>query len=597
MKPSSNRPPFVIDEATRRDEAKLFDEARVARFCSSVERRLGLDLRPCQILAGKHLCNRSIAELPTGEGKTLSTALAAVLHASSGRHVLIATANDYLAKRDAQWMAALFADMQLTVGCITSPSSADERAEAYNANVAYGTLREFAFDYLKQSLANRQSENLVNRTAHPFDVLIIDEADSVLIDEARTPLIITAATGSISLAADACNRWSASLVQEFVAGVDFVYLQELDAMALTQSGRRRILKARMPDAMGPLSTTEIQHGVERALWVSAKIQRDVHYVVEDGQLKLVDEYTGRKSSQRNFGGGIHQAIQAREGLALTPESQPAAKITVQDFVGKFKHLSGITATAWEDRHELESVYGLAVHRVSPHVASRRIDWPPIVARSLQDKYERIAMETLCQINKSRPVLVATRTIEQSEGLSEFFRNSGIDHEVLSARNPELEASVIAAAGQLHSNSNLGRVTIATNMAGRGTDIRLEPRVLEAGGLHVIVSEPHAAARIDRQLYGRCGRQGDLGTTQLYCSPDDEILEQAFGAERALRIRQAAAKGASDRWLVSQLIRAQRHVARRHRLERTRLTAHEAEMTESLRSLGLDPHLDLLPTNF
>ncbi len=591
MKSSSNRSPLSFDETS------LFDQASVARFTSSVKQRLNLELRPCQVIAAKYLCGHSIAEMPTGEGKTLATTLAAVLHALSGRKVLIATANDYLAKRDAQWMSELFGDLQLTVGCITSLSSADERTVAYNAHVTYGTLREFAFDYLKQSLANRQSESLVNRTAYKFDALIIDEADSVLIDEARTPLIITAATGSISPSAEACYRWSASLVREFIAEVDFVYLQELDAMALTPSGRRRILQAKMPDAMGPLSTTEIQHAVERALWVNAKIQRDVHYVVEEGQLNLVDEYTGRKSAQRSFGGGIHQAIQACEGLALTPESQPAAKITVQDFVGKFKHLAGITATAWEDRRELASVYGLTVHRVSPHVASQRVDRPPVVACSVQDKYGRIAAETLCHIKNARSVLVATRTIEQSERLSEYFQRSGIDHDVLSARNAELEAAVVAGAGQLHPTSNLGRVTSATNMAGRGTDIRLDARVLEAGGLHVIVSEPHAASRIDRQLYGRCGRQGDPGSTQLYCSPEDEILEQAFGVDRALRIRQAAASGASDGWLMSQLTRAQRHVARRHRIDRARLTAHEAAMTESLLSLGLDPHLDPLPTNF
>ena len=591
MKISSNRLPLSFDEAS------LFDQASVARFISSAKQRLQVDLRPCQVLAAKRLCGHSIAELPTGEGKTLATALAAFLHASCGRKVLIATANDYLAKRDAHWMSELFGDMQLGVGGITSQSSADERTAAYRVDVTYGTLREFAFDYLKQALANRQSEHLVNRKAYNFDTLIIDEADSVLVDEARTPLIITAATGSISPAAEACYRWSGSLVREFVAGVDFVYLQELDAMALTHLGRRRILKANMPDAMGPLSTTEIQHAVERALWVNAKIQRDVHYVVEEGQLKLVDEYTGRKSAQRNFGGGIHQALQAREGLALTPESQPAAKITVQDFVSKFSHLAGITATAWEDRRELASVYGLTVHRVSPHVVSRRVELPPVVARSAQDKYERIAAETLCQISRPRPVLVATRTIEQSERLSEYFRHAGIDHEVLSARNPELEAVVVAGAGQLHPTTGLGRVTIATNMAGRGTDIRLDARVLDAGGLHVIVSEPHAAARIDRQLYGRCGRQGDPGSTQLYCSPEDEILEQAFGVDRARRIRHAAAGGASDRWLISQLTRAQRHVARRHRIDRARLTAHEAAMTESLLSLGLDPHLDPLPTNF
>jgi preprotein translocase subunit SecA len=344
----------------------------------------------------------------------------------------------------------------------------------------------------------------------------------------------------------------------------------------------------MPEVMGSLTTTDILHALERAIWVNESIHRDQHYVVKGGHIQLVDEYTGRKAGERNFSGGIHQAIQAREGLELTPESEPVARISVQDFVTKFKHLCGLTATAWEDRSELRTVYGLSVQRVATHQPSRRSILDPIVCRCRDEKWQRIGEETRSVIAAGRAVLIGTRTVDQSERLSELFRGLAIDHVVLNARNPKQEAPIIAAAG------GSGQVTIATNMAGRGTDIQLESAVAEAGGLHVIVSEPHAAGRIDRQLIGRAARQGDAGTARVYASADDEILEQGFGQERTKQIRQTIANGVSDRSLLAKLKRAQQHVARNHRKERGRLTAHEASLADAMQLLGLDPHLDPLP---
>jgi preprotein translocase subunit SecA len=273
---------------------------------------------------------------------------------------------------------------------------------------------------------------------------------------------------------------------------------------------------------------------------------------------------------------------------LTAESEPVARISVQDFVCKFDHLCGITATAWEDRHELRSVYGLSVERVATHQPSRRAVLDPVVCRSRDEKWGRIVDETRTILAQHRAVLIGTRTVARSEQLSELFRSSAIDHVVLNARNPKAEADIVAQAGRR------GRVTIATNMAGRGTDIQLESDVAQAGGLHVIVSEPHAAARIDRQLIGRCARQGDPGTARVYASPDDEILVQAFGHQRAAQIRQASVSGASSRWLLARLQQSQRGVSRAHRAERARLTAHEANLAEAMQLLGLDPHLDPLP---
>ena len=428
----------------------------------------------------------------------------------------------------------------------------------------------------------------VSSPSFPFDVLIIDEADNVLIDEARTPMIISAPIRKMNEANAACYRWSAQHADDYRIDDDYVRLAENGQIALTDRGRRRAINAAMPPAMGSLTTTDILHALERAIWINTAIHCDHHYVVKDGRISLIDEFTGRTDGEKNFGGGIHQAIEAREGLELTVESEPVARLTVQDFVAKFKHVCGITATAWDDRHELRTVYGLTVRQVATHHPSRRKILEPVVCRSREEKWHRIVEETRFILQTRRAVLIGTRTVAQSEELSDLFRKSEIEHVILNARNPKHEAAIIADAGRC------GRVTIATNMAGRGTDIRLDPTVAQAGGLHVIVSEPHAASRIDRQLIGRCARQGDPGTARIFTSPDDEILVQAFGHERAQQIRQFSSRGASDRWLLAKLRQSQQKVSRHHRKERARLTAREASLADSMRQLGLDPYLDPLP---
>ncbi len=569
----------------RRHEA---DPIIVDQVRSAASTHLGVDLRDVQVTAGTQLLQGRIAEMQTGEGKTLSTVIPASVLASSGRKVLIATANDYLAARDADWMGPLYREFGLRVSHITSTSTSEQRREAYEGDISYGTLREFAFDFLRHSLESRQQSAQVASPRFPLDVLVIDEADSVLIDEARTPMIITASTEAMDEPIKACYHWSAKQACDYLRQTDYVRLAESGAIALTDCGRRRAIHAEMPEAMRSLTTTDILHCLERAIWINEAIHRDQHYVVKGRKIHLVDEYTGRKSGERHFGGGIHQAIEAREGLDLSPESQPVARVSVQDFVGKFDHLCGITATAWEDRRELRNVYGLRVHRVATHQPSQRKILQPAVCRSREQKWDQIVEETQAVIAKQRAVLVGTRTVAQSEQLSERFQTRGIDHVVLNARNHRQEAAIIAGAGRV------GRVTIATNMAGRGTDIQLEPAVTAAGGLHVIVSEPHAAARIDRQLIGRCARQGDPGSARIFASPDDEILAQAFGRERAEQIRQSALGGASESWLLAKLKRAQQRVSQNHRRERARLTAHEDTLAESMQRLGLDPHLDPLP---
>ncbi|MDE0866380.1 MAG: DEAD/DEAH box helicase [Rubripirellula sp.] len=553
-------------------------------------KHLGFHIRKGQWNASQLLLNRCVIEMPTGEGKTVTTLLAAASLAASGHKVLVATANDYLASRDAEWMSPLYQWVGLSVSSVSTTTPQTERATIYSGDVVYGTLREFAFDFLRQSLANRQrlhtNKEQTSQFDFPLDVLIMDEADSILIDEARTPMIITAPIVDINNARESCYRWASEAATEFHRPSDYVRLGGDGVVALTASGRKRVLRETMPSTMAALTTTDILHALERAILINETIHRDVHYVVHEDNIQLVDEYTGRKAAERNFGGGVHQAIEAREGLALSRESAAIARISVQDFVALFTHLGGMTATAWEDRNELRQVYDLKVHRVRAHRKSKRVLMPPTICRSLEQKWSRIAEETQSMVAANRSVLIGTRTIAQSEELSELLAEKKITHVVLNARNPASEAAIVAQAGQP------GRVTVATNMAGRGTDIRLSERVANAGGMHVIVSEVHAASRIDRQLIGRSSRQGDPGSARLFVSPEDEIIIQAFGEQEAAKIRSAAQQG-STKWLLAKVLSAQKRVTQLHRNERAEITARDLNLADAMHDLGLDPHLDPL----
>lgn len=557
------------------------------RMNVAVEEHLGFKIRPGQWNASHLLHNRCIVEMPTGEGKTLTTLLAASSLAATGQRVLIATANDYLASRDADWMAKVYTSVNLSVSSITASTPQQARSAIYTHDVVYGTLREFAFDFLRHALESRKKNHSdIAELEFPKDILIIDEADSILIDEARTPMIITAPITKIDQAKESCYRWASNAAIGFQRPRDYVRIDGSGLVALTQAGRKRAITAVMPASMAKLTTTEILHSLERAILVNETIHRDIHYVVHEDRVQLVDEYTGRRAADRNFAGGVQQTIEAREGVALTQEAEPIARISVQKFVSRFRHLGGMTATAWEDRDELQRVYDTQVHRVHPHRRSQQILMPPVACRSLEEKWVRISDETAKMIARSRSVLIGTRTIAQSEQLSTQLRENKISHVVLNARNAASEAEIIAEAGQT------GRVTVATNMAGRGTDIRLSEEVRKAGGMHVIVSEAHAASRIDRQLIGRSSRQGDPGSARLFVSPADEILSQAYGEEQSAKFLRAAKQG-EIRWLIPKVLSAQKRVARIHRKERAELTARDESLSDAMLSLGMDPHLDPL----
>jgi len=390
----------------------------------------------------------------------------------------------------------------------------------------------------------------------------------------------------------ALYRWAADFCQTLNFQRDVVIDQATAGIAITESGYAKLIESKMPQSIHASTTTEIVHCVETTIRAMLSFSRDQHYVVDDGKIVLIDEYTGRKQIDRSLGGGLHEALQAREGLTIGKQSRPLARMTIQDFVGQFAHLCGITGTAMEDRHEFENVYDLSIRRIDPLRPSQRVMLPAVVCRSETEKFLAITSEVKQMVTIGRPVLVGTRTIENSKRLSDLFREQGIAHEVLNANQAAYEAERIAAAGRR------GQVTVATNMAGRGTDIALGEGVDEVGGLHTIVSEIHSAKRIDRQLIGRAARQGDRGSARCYFSPDDELIRHAYGSDFAERLKKKVMS--STKWtqrdqrsLRAKIIRAQRMISQSNRRWRQTLTKAERELADDLKELGLDPNLDPL----
>ena len=551
----------------------------------------GYDLRANQLLTGQSLVTPCVAELATGEGKTLAAVLPLAFWARHKKGVLLSTANDYLAQRDASWMRLVFDKIGLSVGCIQSGQPLEERQKAYASDVTYGTIREFGFDFLRDALLSRShggfssSLNPLRPVQRAPFALIVDEADCQLIDEASTPLVISGRSQWMREAMEACYRWCAERAKSFRESVDYVRLPAGGVIAFTESGKARLFAMLMPPSMRTLTLSEIMHGMERAIYVNHMYGRDQHYLVRDEKVCIVDEYSGRVSEGRTWNEGIHQAIEARESLPLTAPSQTVAQISVQDFVRRFEHLSGLTGTAWEAREELYKVYGLRVNRFASHVPSKRVDLAFVVCRTREEKWQAVVNETKGYLRQRRSVLIGTRSIPASNELAAFLQRAGIECAVLNATNHHDEAEIIALAG------NAGTVTVATNMAGRGTDIKISDSVRAAGGLHVIGTELHAAERIDRQLAGRCGRQGDPGSFRQFVALDDELLSTAWGQSEANKLQQkwAATQNLND---AERLFRmAQKVVSVRQQADREALSSHGESLRELYVSLGLDDVLD------
>ena len=506
----------------------------------AASRVLGMEHYRVQIIGGIILHQGRIAEMKTGEGKTLVSTLPAYLNALEGKGVYIVTVNDYLAKRDSEWMGKVHEFLGLTVGVVLNDMSNDERRDAYNCDITYITNNELGFDYLRDNMVIYK-EQLVQRGLH---YAIIDEVDSVLIDEARTPLIISGPSGKSTKFYEACDILAQQLTRgedvpeyskmDAIMGIeqeetgDFIVNEKDKLVNLTQQGVEKVEKFFHIDNLADPENLEIQHNVILALRAHYLMFRDQDYVVKDDQVMIVDEFTGRIMPGRRYSDGLHQAIEAKEHVKVKRESKTLATITFQNFFNKFEKKAGMTGTALTEEKEFRDIYGMDVIEIPTNRPIARIDHQDAVYKTKKEKFKAVVEEVKEAHEKGQPVLVGTITIETSELISGMLKREGIPHTVLNAKFHEQEAEIVAQAGQ-H-----GAVTIATNMAGRGTDIKLDEDAREAGGLKIIGTERHESRRIDNQLRGRAGRQGDPGESQFFISLEDDLM-RLFGSERLMSV--------------------------------------------------------------
>ena len=460
-----------------------------------------------------------IAEMKTGEGKTLVATLPVYLNALTGNGVHVVTVNDYLAKRDSQWMGQLYEFLGLSVGLLINGMSYKEKKEAYSADITYGTNNEFGFDYLRDNLVMNKD----NRVQCGFNYAIVDEVDSILIDEARTPLIISGAAES----AKSLYQIVDTAVKRLKRDDGYTIEEKEKNVQLTEDGILRIEKMLSIENLydnAEEKNIEMQNHIKQALKANYIMRKDIDYVVNDGKVIIVDEFTGRLMFGRRYSEGLHQAIEAKENVKVEKESRTYAQITFQNYFRMYKKLAGMTGTAKTEEEEFIKIYGMDVVGIPTNKELKRIDHPDAIYRTEMGKYNAIVEEIVKRHDTGQPVLVGTISIEKSEFISSILQRQGIPHQVLNAKYHEKEAEIISQAGQK------GMVTIATNMAGRGTDIVLGEGVQDLGGLAIIGTERHESRRIDNQLRGRSGRQGDLGSSQFCISMEDELL-RLFGSEK------------------------------------------------------------------
>ena len=469
-----------------------------------------------QLIGGIVLHQGKIAEMKTGEGKTLVATLPVVLNALAGKGVHVVTVNDYLARRDAEWMGKIYGFLGLSVGVIVHALSDEERKQAYAADVTYGTNNEFGFDYLRDNM-KFYPEQLVQRELY---YAIVDEVDSILIDEARTPLIISGPSEESTALYGRIN----SIIPKLKQDEHFTVDEKAKSVSLTDEGVQKVEEILKIDNLFDPRHITYQHHILQALKAHYLFKRDVDYIVKEGQVIIVDEFTGRLMPGRRYSDGLHQALEAKEGVKVEAENQTLASITFQNYFRMYEKLAGMTGTADTEAVEFKQIYNLDVAVIPTHKPMIRKDYPDVIYKTQEEKYRAIAREIKELYTKGQPVLVGTTSIEKSELLSRMLKKMRVPHEVLNAKHHEKEAEIVAKAGEK------GRVTIATNMAGRGTDIVLGPGVRELGGLHILGTERHESRRIDNQLRGRSGRQGDPGSSRFYLALDDDLM-RLFGSDR------------------------------------------------------------------
>ena len=546
----------ALSDEELRDKTRIFKERLAkgetlddilpeafAAVREAAKRTLNMEHFPVQLIGGIVLHQGRIAEMRTGEGKTLVSTCPAYLNALAGKGVQIVTVNDYLAKRDAEWMGQVHRFLGLTVGVVLNSMTSEERKAAYACDITYVTNNELGFDYLRDNMAIYK-EQMVLRD---LDYCIIDEVDSVLIDEARTPLIISGQSGKSTKLYEVCDVLARQLVRGEASGEftkmnaimgedieetgDFIVNEKDKVVNLTEEGVKRVENFFHIENLADPQNLEIQHNIILALRANNLMHRDKDYVVKDDEVLIVDEFTGRIMPGRRYSDGLHQAIEAKEHVNVRRESRTLATITFQNFFNKYKKKGGMTGTALTEEKEFRNIYAMDVIAIPTNKPVQRIDLNDAVYKTKKEKFHAVVEEVAKAHEKGQPVLVGTITIETSEMLSGLLKKRGIPHKVLNAKFHELEAEIVADAG-IH-----GAVTIATNMAGRGTDIKLDDEAKAVGGLKIIGTERHESRRIDNQLRGRSGRQGDPGESRFYLSLEDDLM-RLFGSERLMKMFEA-----------------------------------------------------------
>lgn len=583
---------------------KMLPEA-FGLVCVAAQRVLKMRPFDVQLAAGAAMHYRSLVELATGEGKTLTASLPTFLNALTGKGVHVATVNDYLAKRDAEWIGPVYTMLGLSVGVLQINMPENERKVAYQRDITYGTASEFGFDFLRDQMKLRGGEGgappfwsawsldksasvaLDPKIQRELNFAIVDEADSIFIDEARTPLIISTPTREATPDEAVVYIWANEVVKKFRRNEHFTYDEKKDKVELTEAGRQAARYSNPPAGEHSHAMDKLHEALEKAVQAHYRFLLDQHYMINaEKKIVIIDEFTGRPMPDRHWRDGLHQACEAKEGVPITIASDHAAKITFQSYYRLYKKLAGMSGTLLQNFWELRRVYRLWVVQVPTNRPCIRIHYPDRVLPTEEAKYVAIIDEVKRLMLAGRPVLIGSRSVEVSEKLSARLSAVNIPHQVLNARQNEQEAQVIAAAGQ-H-----GKVTIATNMAGRGTDIKLGRGIGKAGGLAVIGTERHEARRIDRQLIGRSARQGDPGTGQFFLSLEDELLE-ALGPRRQNKLIELGKSGAKTDWdrFVPAFFKAQKKTEKKHFRQRLDLLFHEKQRKETLEDLGADPYVD------
>ncbi|MDP4085179.1 MAG: preprotein translocase subunit SecA [Bacillota bacterium] len=502
----------------RYQNGETLDDLLVEAFAvvrEGARRVLGLYPYHVQLMGGVALHEGNISEMKTGEGKTLTATMPVYLNALSGRGVHVVTVNEYLASRDATEMGQLYQFLGLTVGLNLNSMSKEEKQEAYACDITYGTNNEFGFDYLRDNMVLYKEQ----KVQRPLYFAVIDEVDSILIDEARTPLIISGSAEKSTVLYIQANAFVRTLSKD----EDYTYDEKTKAVMLTEQGISKSEKAFGIENLFDMSHVTLNHHINQALKANVTMHLDVDYVVQEGEIVIVDQFTGRMMKGRRYSEGLHQAIEAKEGLEVQNESMTMATITFQNYFRMYEVLSGMTGTAKTEEEEFRNIYNMNVIVIPTNMPIIRDDRPDLIYASMEGKFKAVVEDIAERNHKGQPVLVGTVAIETSELISRMLIKKGIKHNVLNAKNHGREAEIIAEAGQK------GAVTIATNMAGRGTDIKLGEGVVELGGLSVVGTERHESRRIDNQLRGRSGRQGDPGVTQFYLSMEDELMRR-FGSD-------------------------------------------------------------------